>query len=84
MSARQTVLAYPANLRDLHSDEGRFEIYWNDRENSLELDFMIPFPYPGRLRGFTNISDEEGLLQVIISVVCMTNDIDFATVCGKN
>ena len=66
--------------------KGRFEVYWNDTgENSLELDLYdtISVP-PGVCRGFTNISDEEGLLQVIISGgVHDMNDIDFATVCGE-
>lgn len=65
--------------------KGRFEIYWNDTgENRLELNLYdtISVP-PGVCRGFTNISDEEGLLQVIISGgVHDMNDIDFATVCG--
>ena len=66
--------------------KGRFEVYWNDTgENRLELDLYdtISVP-PGVCRGFTNISDEEGLLQVIISGgVHDMNDIDFATVCGE-
>ena len=66
--------------------KGRFEIYWNDTgENRLELELYdtISVP-PGVCRGFTNISDEEGLLQVIISGgVHDMNDIDFATVCGE-
>ena len=66
--------------------KGRFEVYWNDTgENSLELGLYdtISIP-PGVCRGFTNISDEEGLLQVIISGgVHDMNDIDFATVCGE-
>ena len=66
--------------------KGRFEVYWNDTgENRLELDLYdtISVP-PGVCRGFTNISDEEGLLQVIISGgVHDMNDIDFAKVCGE-
>ena len=66
--------------------KGRFEVYWNDKgENRLELGLYdtISVP-PGVCRGFTNISDEEGLLQVIISGgVHDMNDIDFATVCGE-
>ena len=66
--------------------KGRFEVYWNDTgENSLELGLYdtISIP-PGVCRGFTNIADEEGLLQVIISGgVHDMNDIDFATVCGE-
>ncbi len=65
--------------------KGRFEVYWNDAgQDRLELDLYdtISVP-PGVCRGFTNISDEEGLLQVIISGgVHDMNDIDFATVCG--
>ena len=66
--------------------KGRFEVYWNDTgENRLELGLYdtISVP-PGVCRGFTNISDEEGLLQVIISGgVHDMNDIDFAKVCGE-
>ena len=66
--------------------KGRFEVYWNDTgENRLELDLYdtISVP-PGVCRGFTNISDEEGLLQVIISGgVHDMNDIDFAKVFGE-
>ena len=66
--------------------KGRFEVCWNDTgENRLELGLYdtISVP-PGVCRGFTNISDEEGLLQVIISGgVHDMNDIDFATVCGE-
>ena len=66
--------------------KGRFEVYWNDTgENRLELDLYdtISVP-PGVCRGFTNISEDEGLLQVIISGgVHDMNDIDFATVCGE-
>ena len=66
--------------------KGRFEVYWNDTGgNRLELGLYdtISVP-PGVCRGFTNISDEEGLLQVIISGgVHDMNDIDFATVCGE-
>ena len=66
--------------------KGRFEVYWNDTgENRLELGLYdtISVP-PGVCRGFTNISDKEGLLQVIISGgVHDMNDIDFATVCGE-
>ena len=39
---------------------------------------------PGVCRGFTNISDEDGILQVIISGgVHDMNDIDFTADCGK-
>lgn len=66
--------------------KGRFEVYWNDKgENRVELDLFdtISVP-PGVCRGFTNISDEEGILQVIISGgVHDMNDIDFATVCAE-
>ena len=66
--------------------KGRFEIYWNDKgQNRVELDRYdtISVP-PGVCRGFTNISDEEGILQVIISGgVHDMNDIDFATVCAE-
>jgi len=66
--------------------KGKFEVYWNDNgENRVELDLYdtISVP-PGVCRGFTNISDEEGILQVIISGgVHDMNDIDFARVCGE-
>lgn len=66
--------------------KGRFEVYWNDNgENRVELDLYdtISVP-PGVCRGFTNISDEEGILQVIISGgVHDMNDIDFAKICAK-
>ena len=65
---------------------GRFEVYWNDKgENRVELDLYdtISVP-PGVCRGFTNISDEEGILQVIISGgVHDMNDIDFSTSSGE-
>jgi len=61
--------------------KGRFEIYWNDDgDERVELGLYdtISVP-PGVCRGFTNISDEEGLLQVVISGgVHDLNDIDFA------
>ena len=66
--------------------KGRFEVYWNDNgENRVELDLYdtISVP-PGVCRGFRNISDEEGILQVIISGgVHDMNDIDFAKICAK-
>ena len=66
--------------------KGKFEVYWNDTgENRLELDLYdtISIP-PGVCRGFTNTSDEEGMLQVIISGgVHDMDDIDFAKICGE-
>ncbi len=66
--------------------KGRFEVYWNDNgEDRMELDLYdtISVP-PGVCRGFRNISEEEGILQVIISGgVHDMNDIDFARVCGE-
>lgn len=66
--------------------KGKFEVYWNDNgENRVELDLYdtISVP-PGVCRGFTNLSDEEGILQVIISGgVHDMNDIDFAKVCAE-
>lgn len=66
--------------------KGRFEVYWNDNgENRVELDLYdtISVP-PGVCRGFTNLSDEEAILQVIISGgIHDMNDIDFATVCAE-
>ncbi|MCZ6606025.1 MAG: cupin domain-containing protein, partial [Alphaproteobacteria bacterium] len=77
------VMAYavcpPGNGPSLHSHQvtyetftvmkGRFEITWNDNgENRVELDPLdtISVP-PGVCRAFRNISDEEGILQVLIS-----------------
>ncbi len=66
--------------------KGRFEVYWNDNgEDRMELDLYdtISVP-PGVCRGFRNISEEEGILQVIISGgIHDMNDIDFARVCGE-
>ncbi len=65
--------------------KGRFEIYWNDDGGErLELGLYdsasVP---PGVCRGFRNISDEEGILQVVISGgVHDMNDIDFAVSCA--
>lgn len=60
--------------------QGRFEIRWNDEgEQRVELDRFdtISVP-PGVCRAFRNISDEDGILQVLITggVHDMT-DIDF-------
>ena len=59
---------------------GRFELFWNDDGGErVELDEFdtISVP-PGVCRGFRNIGDEEGVLQVIISGgVHDMNDIDF-------
>jgi uncharacterized RmlC-like cupin family protein len=60
--------------------QGRFEIRWNDDgEHRVELDRFdtISVP-PGVCRAFRNISDERGILQVLITggVHDMT-DIDF-------
>ncbi len=60
--------------------KGRFEVYWNDDGGErVELNRFdtISVP-PGVCRGFRNIADEEGILQVIISGdVHDLNDIDF-------
>lgn len=60
---------------------GRFELYWNDDGGQrVELDQFdtISVP-PGVCRGFRNIGDTEGILQVVISGgVHDLNDIDFA------
>lgn len=65
--------------------KGRFSIYWNDDGGEaveLGLYDTISVP-PGVCRGFRNISDEEGILQVIISGgVHDMNDIDFAPRCA--
>ena len=88
------VMAYtvcpPGNGPSLHSHQqtyetftvikGRFEITWNDGgENRIELDPLdtISVP-PGVCRAFRNISDEEGVLQVLITGgVHDMGDIDF-------
>ncbi len=61
--------------------QGRFEVFWNDDGgNRVELDRFdtIAVP-PGVCRGFRNIGETEGILQVIISGgVHDLNDIDFA------
>lgn len=66
--------------------QGRFEFYWNDDGGErVELDKFdaISVP-PGVCRGFRNISDEEGILQVVISGgVHDLNDIDFAASVGE-
>ena len=51
----------------------------------MELDLYDTISVPPRVcRGFTNISNYDGILQVIISGgVHDLNDIDFATVCGE-
>ena len=66
--------------------KGRFEVYWNDNgENRVELDLYDTISVPPRVcRGFTNISNDDGILQVIISGgIHDLNDIDFATICGE-
>ena len=66
--------------------KGRFEVYWNDNgKNRVELDLYDTISVPPRVcRGFTNISNDDGILQVIISGgVHDLNDIDFATICGE-
>lgn len=61
--------------------QGRFEVYWNDDGGErVELNRFdtISVP-PGVCRGFTNVSGEEGILQVIISGgIHDLNDIDFS------
>jgi len=76
--------------RDTHETftvmQGRFEVFWNDDGgNRVELDRFdtIAVP-PGGCRGFRNIGDAEGILQVIISGgVHDLNDIDFAPKCAE-
>jgi len=59
---------------------GRFEVFWNDDGGErIELDrfdtLSVP---PGVCRGFRNIGDEDGVLQVIISGGAHDmNDIDY-------
>ncbi len=61
--------------------QGRFEIRWNDEGDCatvLERFDTISVP-PGVCRAFRNVSDEEGILQVIITGgVHDMNDIDFS------
>jgi mannose-6-phosphate isomerase-like protein (cupin superfamily) len=49
--------------------KGRFELSWGDNgEDSVELGLFDTFAVPpGVCRAFTNISDEEGILQVLIT-----------------
>jgi len=65
--------------------QGRFEVFWNDDgAERLELGRFdtIAVP-PGVCRGFRNIGEDEGILQVIISGgVHDLNDIDFAPKCA--
>ena len=60
--------------------KGRFEVSWGDRgSDTVEIGLFdtISVP-PGVCRGFHNVSDEEGLLQVIITGgVHDMEDIDF-------
>lgn len=66
--------------------KGRFEIFWGDAgEHTAVVDLFdtISVP-PGVCRGFRNVSDEEGLLQVIITGgVHDMNDIDFRPEIGE-
>lgn len=66
--------------------KGRFEIFWGDAgEHTAEIGLYdtISVP-PGVCRGFRNISDDEGLLQVIITGgVHDMNDIDFRPEIGE-
>ena len=61
--------------------QGRFEIYWNDdggERAELGRFDTISVP-PGVCRGFRNISEEEDILQVVVSGGGHDlNDIDFA------
>ncbi len=80
----------PGNGPSLHSHKqtyetftvlkGRFEITWNDdggNRDELGLLDTISVP-PGVCRAFRNISDEEGILQVVITGgVHDMGDIDF-------
>ena len=59
---------------------GRFEVFWNDDGSErIELgQFDTLSVPPGVCRGFCNIGDDDGILQVIISGgVHDMNDIDF-------
>lgn len=86
----------PGNGPSLHAHQqtyetftvlkGRFEITWNDDGGGrLELGLFdtISVP-PGVCRAFRNISDEEGILQVLISGgVHDMKDIDFPQAIGE-
>ena len=86
----------PGNGPSLHSHQqtfetftvikGRFEITWNDDGNErIELGLLdtISVP-PGVCRAFRNISDEEGVLQAVISGgVHDMGDIDFPEAIGE-
>ena len=86
----------PGNGPSLHSHrqtyetftvvKGRFEITWNDDGNErTELGLLdtIAVP-PGVCRAFRNISDEEGILQVVITGgVHDMGDIDFPASIGE-
>ena len=85
----------PGNGPSLHAHQqtfetftvlkGRFEITWNDDGGGrLELGLFdtVSVP-PGVCRAFRNISDEEGILQVLISGgVHDMKDIDFPAAIG--
>jgi quercetin dioxygenase-like cupin family protein len=66
--------------------QGRFEVRWNDNgDQSLILEkfdtLSVP---PGVCRAFRNVSDEEGLLQAVITGDAGDmHDIDFARVIGQ-
>ncbi len=86
----------PGNGPSLHSHQqtyetftvlkGRFEITWNDDGGcraELGLYDTISVP-PGVCRAFRNISDEEGILQVVITGgVHDMDDIDFPESIGE-
>lgn len=67
--------------------QGRFEFSWGDSgENSVELDTFdtISIP-PGCCRAFRNISDDMGLVQVLITGgVHDMNDLDFHPAIGES
>lgn len=86
----------PGNGPSLHAHQqtyetftvlkGRFEVTWNDdgaERAELDLFDTVSVP-PGVCRAFRNISDEEGVLQVVITggVHDMT-DIDFPASIGE-
>lgn len=66
--------------------KGRFELFWGDQgSETVEIGLFdtISVP-PGVCRGFRNVSDEEGLLQVIITGgVHDMEDIDFRPEIGE-
>jgi quercetin dioxygenase-like cupin family protein len=65
--------------------QGRFEFRWNDEgEESVVLDRFDTISFPPKInRAFTNVGDEDGIIQVLITGgVHDMNDIEAAPVMG--